>query len=162
MAAEPRIIVDGERGRRRLALGPELTVGRAEGSGLRLAGREVSRRHARFSCVGGVAFVEDLESRNGTFVNGERVHGGRRLRPGDVVRVGDELLRYEDGDATEELPPATPPPLPRRATPAPERVPAEGEARPGESDRTEVAKLAPARRGLRGALAAALRALRSG
>ena len=40
-------------------------------------------------------WVTDLDSTNGTFVNGERVDGRRRLREGDLVRIGETELRYE-------------------------------------------------------------------
>jgi hypothetical protein len=48
----------------------------------------VSRVHALFEQVGGVLFVEDLGSRNGTFVNGQRISGRRVVRPGDEIRLG--------------------------------------------------------------------------
>ncbi|MFL5274046.1 MAG: FHA domain-containing protein, partial [Anaeromyxobacteraceae bacterium] len=87
------------RGARRVALRDELTIGRGAEAGLRFAARNVSRAHARLVWSGGTAFVEDLGSRNGTYVNGARLEARRRLRDGDVVRVGDELLRYSE--ATE-------------------------------------------------------------
>jgi hypothetical protein len=56
---------------------------------------EVSRVHAEFEHVGGEwAVVDDGLSRNGTFVNGERVTGRRRLRDGDRVVVGETPMRY--------------------------------------------------------------------
>ena len=115
------IVIEAERGARRVALRDEVTVGRAAGTSLHLAARNVSRQHARVSWNGVAAFVEDLGSRNGTFVNGERLEARRRLRDGDVVRVGDELLRYAEAEATEDLAEATPPPLPRRDSPPPLR-----------------------------------------
>jgi pSer/pThr/pTyr-binding forkhead associated (FHA) protein len=39
--------------------------------------------------------VEDLNSTNGTYVNGQRLSGGRPLRPGDVVTIGQTQLTYE-------------------------------------------------------------------
>jgi pSer/pThr/pTyr-binding forkhead associated (FHA) protein len=39
--------------------------------------------------------VEDLNSTNGTFVNGERLSGSRPLHPGDVVTIGQTQLTYE-------------------------------------------------------------------
>jgi FHA domain len=145
-----RIVVADEAGRRRaVELAAEVLVGRGAECALRLAARDVSRRHARFSCASGAAWVEDLGSRNGTFVNGDRLRGRRRLRGGDVVRVGEELLRFDDGETTADgdepverlSPPPLPPPLPGRTPPPlPGRAP-------------------PQPRGLRAALAAALRAL---
>ncbi len=48
----------------------------------------VSRRHARIVVDGDDATLEDLGSKNGTLVNGEPVHGGRRLADGDRIEVG--------------------------------------------------------------------------
>jgi transcriptional regulator with GAF, ATPase, and Fis domain len=58
----------------------------------------VSREHCRFVTDGGGGTqVEDLGSQNGTFVNGARIQGPRRLRPGDEIAVGDSLFVF-DGD----------------------------------------------------------------
>jgi hypothetical protein len=56
---------------------------------------EVSRAHAELERVGGEwAIHDDGLSRNGTFVNGQRVQGRRRLRDGDCVRLGRSLLTF--------------------------------------------------------------------
>ena len=56
---------------------------------------EVSRVHAELQPIGGDwAIADDGLSQNGTFVNGERVVGRRRLRGGDVVRVGRTTIGY--------------------------------------------------------------------
>jgi pSer/pThr/pTyr-binding forkhead associated (FHA) protein len=113
MSVPPVLLFLEGRGAHRVALRDELTVGRGAEAGLRFAARNVSRTHARLVWSGGAAFVEDLGSRNGTYVNGARLEARRRLRDGDVVRVGDELLRYSEATGpTEELVAATPPPLP--------------------------------------------------
>ncbi|MFQ5425615.1 MAG: FHA domain-containing protein [Gaiellales bacterium] len=51
--------------------------------------------HARIEPVNGEVWVVDLDSRNGTFVNGRRVEGRARVAAGDVVRVGGTDLRVE-------------------------------------------------------------------
>jgi DNA-binding NtrC family response regulator len=56
--------------------------------------RGVSRRHARFSVKGDTLLVEDLGSKNGTFVNGNRT-GRRLLRMGDEVCLGPVVLQVE-------------------------------------------------------------------
>ncbi|MCA9622993.1 MAG: sigma 54-interacting transcriptional regulator, partial [Myxococcales bacterium] len=80
-------------------LPPELVLGRAPGEGgLALPeDHQASRRHARFLRRGRDVSVEDLGSRNGTFVNGERV-SRTPLVDRDVVRIGSTLLvfRLED------------------------------------------------------------------
>jgi pSer/pThr/pTyr-binding forkhead associated (FHA) protein len=79
-----------------IALDRELVAGRA-GTDIALgADGYASARHARFRPLDGDgAVVEDLRSTNGTFVNGERVDGPRRLEAGDVVTIGQTQLRYE-------------------------------------------------------------------
>jgi DNA-binding winged helix-turn-helix (wHTH) protein len=53
----------------------------------------VSRRHARITVVSGTATIEDLESTNGTHVNGTRISVPTRLAPGNEVALGTELLQ---------------------------------------------------------------------
>jgi ABC transport system ATP-binding/permease protein len=62
-------IVEGAEAGRRVALSSPLTVGRGEDADLVLADVLVSRRHARVTPSDTGAVVEDLGSRNGTFVN---------------------------------------------------------------------------------------------
>jgi DNA-binding winged helix-turn-helix (wHTH) protein len=54
----------------------------------------VSRRHARLRITGGEAVLEDLGSRNGTFVRGERLAGPARLLDGDEFRVGSVSITF--------------------------------------------------------------------
>ena len=73
-------------------LGDEITVGRGGGCGIVLtADQFVSTVHARMFRRGGDVFVEDLGSRNGTFVNGERVTTARQVRRGDRVQFGQTV-----------------------------------------------------------------------
>jgi pSer/pThr/pTyr-binding forkhead associated (FHA) protein len=69
--------------------GDRLTVGRADGNDIVLADDgQVSRVHAVFERLAGAWSVRDVSSRNGTFVNGNRVSGEARVSPGDEVRIG--------------------------------------------------------------------------
>jgi predicted component of type VI protein secretion system len=74
----------------------------------------VSRVHAVLERIGAEwTLVDDGSSRNGSFVNGQRVHGRQLLRDGDTVRVGDTQLvfrAHRDHATAETLPAATPPP----------------------------------------------------
>ena len=63
------------------------SIGRRETNGLRLGGSEVSREHAEISRDGARYTIKDLQSRYGTFVNGEPVTQ-RELHPGDQIRLG--------------------------------------------------------------------------
>ncbi|GAB3348905.1 hypothetical protein GCM10027300_11510 [Modestobacter lapidis] len=75
-----------------------LTVGRAPENDLALTwDAEVSRLHATFEWIGGTwTIADDGLSRNGTYVNGERITGRRRLHAGDGIRVGGTLLAYRE------------------------------------------------------------------
>jgi len=56
---------------------------------------EVSRAHAVIECIGDVwTLVDDGRSRSGSFVNGQRVHGRRRLRDDDVIAIGHTVLTF--------------------------------------------------------------------
>jgi hypothetical protein len=74
-----------------------VTVGRGGQNDLVLTGDEfASARHARIELRRDGAWVQDLESTNGTFVNGSRVTGAQRLDAGDVLRVGETDLVVEE------------------------------------------------------------------
>ena len=74
-----------------------LTLGRGGQNDLVLHGDEfASARHARIEPRGDGVWVQDLDSTNGTYVNGTRVAGAQRLDPGDVLRVGETDLVVEE------------------------------------------------------------------
>ena len=74
-----------------------VTVGRGGQNDLVLSGDEfASARHARIEVRGDGAWVQDLDSTNGTYVNGSRVAGAQRLDVGDILRVGETDLRVEE------------------------------------------------------------------
>src|SRR5687768_13474315 len=84
---------DGDREQRIVDLegaADRLSVGRAAGNGISLPwDTEVSRLHAELEAIAGEWTVsDDGLSRNGTWVNGQRISGRHRLRDGDVIRVG--------------------------------------------------------------------------
>jgi FHA domain len=90
---------------------PVALVGRHSEVELRLAYPDVSRRHCRLVFEDGVWHVHDLDSLNGLFVNGERMHEAA-LYEGDRIRIGEATLlvtaapssgRKAAGTATEVL-----------------------------------------------------------
>jgi len=73
--------------------GSQVDVGRLEECGICLDDSNVSRRHAAFMRLEDGWAIEDLESTNGTCLNGQPVRRAR-LRDGDVIEIGLTLLRY--------------------------------------------------------------------
>jgi FHA domain len=74
----------------------QVTVGRGGQNDIALPQDEyVSARHARFEPRRDGVWIQDLGSTNGTYLNGVRLERPRRLSVGDVVRVGDTDLRFE-------------------------------------------------------------------
>ncbi|MFO0878789.1 MAG: FHA domain-containing protein [Gemmataceae bacterium] len=65
-----------------------MVIGRSHGNAVRIPSSEVSRRHCRLFEQNGLLMVEDLESVNGTFLNGRRLKSAEVVRPGDRVEVG--------------------------------------------------------------------------
>ena len=101
-----------------MALAGEFTVGRNAEAALSIYwDDQVSGLHAELQQLGGeLTLVDDGLSRNGSYVNGERVHGRRRLRDGDRLRFGRTVVlvrRPADGEhrATELAMPAVDAPV---------------------------------------------------
>src|SRR5690349_18001255 len=75
----------------RLPTGGSVSVGRDDSADVRITDELASHLHARFHIdASGTLAVEDLQSRNGTFVRGERIETGRRLtiQLGEAVTIG--------------------------------------------------------------------------
>ncbi len=85
------VLVDGER----IVLGPEpLTIGRLPESSVMINDPNASRRHAEIRRSGNDVVVVDLESTNGTRVNGAQIRE-RVLEDGDEIVIGTTVLRFE-------------------------------------------------------------------
>jgi FHA domain len=100
-SGHPLLLYRDEEGRQRIvALTPErprLYVGRHPSSDVPLPwDEEVSRVHADLESINGVwTVVDDGRSRNGSFVNGERLYGRRSLAHGDEITVGRTRLVFD-------------------------------------------------------------------
>jgi len=80
----------------------EIVIGRAADAAIRLQDDGVSRRHARIVQAGGEPRIEDLDSVNGTLVNGRRVRSAV-LRDGDKIQVGSTtILKFTYASELEE------------------------------------------------------------
>jgi len=110
---------------------PVINIGRADYNDVVLPDESVSTSHAKLQRREGVWILTDIESTNGTFVDGERVQGDAPLAPGAMVRFGDVQLVFEPtddamgvakGGGTKMIEafkvPAPPAPAPKAAPPA--------------------------------------------
>jgi pSer/pThr/pTyr-binding forkhead associated (FHA) protein len=88
------VVKEGPLAGQRLDLRDELVIGR-ENAGLTIDDEELSRRHAVLRSSDGSVEIEDLGSRNGTFVNGGRIEAVTRLLGGDTVKVGRTVFELE-------------------------------------------------------------------
>lgn len=109
---------------------PVVNIGRADYNDLVLPDGSVSTTHAKLQRREGIWVLVDLDSTNGTFVDGERVKGEAPLAPGAMVRFGDVQLVFEPtddahgvalGGGTQVMrtPHSVAPPSPPRPSPPP-------------------------------------------
>jgi hypothetical protein len=124
------ILVNGRRGTKVVPLAEDrpLVIGRK--GKLRIDDRQISRQHARVVRRDDAWYVEDLGSKNGTFINQVRVKRTERVEPGDTIRIGNTSM------IVRQAPPPPPPPsgLPARAAaPRPTSLEIPDRNRSGES-----------------------------
>ncbi len=125
------------KGQRLVVKTPVANIGRADYNDLVIPDESVSTSHAKLQRREGIWVLVDLDSTNGTFVDGERVQGETPLSPGVTVRFGDISLVFEPTDDAagiakgggtrmlEVMKPGAPPPRPAPApAPAPAPKPA--------------------------------------
>ncbi len=88
------IVASGKSAGRAIAIKRnKLLIGRAEECDVRPLSEEVSRRHCAITVGPADVWVEDLGSRNGTFVNGAKIAERTKVADGDIVRVGSLELK---------------------------------------------------------------------
>jgi len=85
--------------RREIKVAGPLTVGRAQTAGVYLDDKTLSREHTKFYVENGKLFVRDLESKNGTYLNGSLVRNTQPLKHGDKVKVGTAIFTVMADDA---------------------------------------------------------------
>lgn len=96
-AMDARIWLTGKGGEpRSFPLGDRTTVGRDPEADVCIDDEAVSWHHLEIESRGGVLMATDLDSRNGTALNGEPLDRPRRLRDGDVLTVADYRLEVSD------------------------------------------------------------------
>ncbi len=158
------------KGTRLLVRTPIVNIGRADYNDLVIPDESVSTSHAKLQRREGVWVLVDLESTNGTFVDGERIKADTPIAPGTMVRFGDTQLVFEPTDdaigvakgggtkvleslkvpppppaASESSTPTAPPQPPPAPRPAPAPAPAPA-ARPVAAPKGPPPKATPAKR----------------
>ena len=73
--------------------GSSVTIGRSASNDIQIAEGHVSRMHAVVTCRDNAFLIDDLDSANGTFVNGNRVDGSNTLALGDEIHLFVSMLR---------------------------------------------------------------------
>jgi pSer/pThr/pTyr-binding forkhead associated (FHA) protein len=91
------------KGQRLAIRAPIVNIGRADYNDLAMADESVSTQHAKLQRREGVWVLVDLDSTNGTFVDGEKVKGETPLAPGALVRFGDVQTVFEPTGADDEM-----------------------------------------------------------
>jgi pSer/pThr/pTyr-binding forkhead associated (FHA) protein len=106
---------------RSVDLGERTTIGRVEDNAFQIAEPSVSSRHCEILLQGGEVLVKDLNSTNGTFINGEKITE-RVLKPGQILRLGNVELKLDaPGAPASPSAPSSPAPGAAPATPPPPR-----------------------------------------
>ena len=110
----------------------ETIVGRDHLAGIRIPSESISRRHARIVVARGAATIEDLDSKNGTYLRGERIAAPKTLEDGDSIRIGSVTftVRFVSEDKSTMTEIGTPP---AEEVPSPARRPRKGKTAPDPS-----------------------------
>lgn len=87
-----------------------ITIGRSSENDIVIDDFKVSRVHLQLVFNNGICSIVDLNSSNGTFVNGQKINSEVRLQPNDVVRIGNTTLPWQEyvNTHTTPTPPNTP------------------------------------------------------
>jgi diguanylate cyclase (GGDEF)-like protein len=81
----------------------QTTIGRGPDNTIVCDMDNVSRAHCKIYAGAGGNYIEDMGSTNGTFVNDEELASRRKLKNGDLVKVGGVIFKFIDGDNIEQL-----------------------------------------------------------
>jgi pSer/pThr/pTyr-binding forkhead associated (FHA) protein len=99
------IIHEGEKaGQRWIVTNDMVVLGRGNECDLLLPERQVSRQHVRIRRDGDLFFLEDLDSKNGTWINGQQLKGERQLHDGDEINIALAVkLVFLESEATAPI-----------------------------------------------------------
>lgn len=99
------IVQDGDKLNQRWTMfKDEVVLGRGEECDITLGERQISRQHIRIYKENSSYFIQDLDSKNGTWVNGQPLRGFRELRDGDEIQVALTVrIQFIGSDSTSPL-----------------------------------------------------------
>ena len=83
-------------------IGDNTTIGRSDQNDVVLKDRFISKRHARIIKQKGTYFLEDLNSANGTYINGQKISDPIELKDKDLVDIGQVEFLFVNGDDDNE------------------------------------------------------------
>ena len=142
-----RLVVQDRTGDRTVELDKDTVVlGRASENQIQIRDQMASRRHCQVERDGNGWKVVDLESSNGTNVNGKTINS-HPLVPGDEIQIGDAKIRFEDDSAPKGAPKS------HRTATAKKKKPAstkKAKSESGEGDSEDRRKTTRRRRGIKG------------
>ena len=95
------VIVKGRSSNEAVLISSEaaLTIGRQDGCQLRIVSSQVSRKHCELRSQDGKLFVKDLQSSNGTFVDGLKIEDETEVQAGQLLTIGNVVFRIEEAQA---------------------------------------------------------------
>lgn len=95
-----------------------ITIGRSRENNIVVDDTAISRIHSQLVFNDGICSIVDLNSTNGTYVNGKKIKGEVRLQPNDIVRIGNTTLPWQEyvNTHTTSTPPETTPTPPNNKT----------------------------------------------
>lgn len=73
---------------------PEIVIGRSDDCSLKMDYPGISRSHLRLVCEDKNFFIEDLGSKYGTFIGKHKIDGKTKIKPGDIIQIGELTLKY--------------------------------------------------------------------
>ena len=91
------LLSEGMTGRSHELVAEKTTVGRIEENTFQIADPSVSSRHGEILLRGSDVVIKDLNSTNGSFIDGQQISGEAVLKPGQVLRLGQIQMRLESG-----------------------------------------------------------------
>lgn len=102
----PKLVVlsEGMTGRTHDLANPVTSVGRVEDNAFQIPEPSVSSHHAEFHLRGSDVVIKDLNSTNGTFINGQKIEGEATLKPGQIIRLGQVEVRLEGEQSAANQP----------------------------------------------------------